>query len=238
MQDTAGEVGTNSFATYSCGPLPMDEQRQNDQVEHIYNSSVEIQDIALKTYRERWTIDAVGGEGQGDPCWQCDMMMMMMMMMDMLAILSVVIDITCCFYVLAYSTLIENLKTLGRETSFVFRKYVCLVIYRHVWVSSLNWKVYYIVVFLVYKIVVLKVKFHLGFKEKKSLVLVKLRLYGELSATRKHSRHLQYKYLTIVFRHGIIGSRSTEAPKLIMGSILTRCFMLAVLYRNIWYNFI
>ena len=32
---------------YSCVPLHMDEQRQDDQLEPIYNSSVPIQDIAL-----------------------------------------------------------------------------------------------------------------------------------------------------------------------------------------------
>ena len=33
----------------------MDEQRQDDQLEPIYNSSVPIQDVALKTYQEQWT---------------------------------------------------------------------------------------------------------------------------------------------------------------------------------------
>ena len=31
MRDTAGEVGTNSSVTYSCGPLYMDDERQDDQ---------------------------------------------------------------------------------------------------------------------------------------------------------------------------------------------------------------
>ena len=35
----------------------MDGQRQDDQLEPIYDSSVPIQDIALKTYREQWTIE-------------------------------------------------------------------------------------------------------------------------------------------------------------------------------------
>ena len=56
MRDTAGEV-----RTYSCGPLHTNEQRQNDQLEPIYNSSVLIQDIALKTSRKQWTIET-GGE--------------------------------------------------------------------------------------------------------------------------------------------------------------------------------
>ena len=40
----------------------MDEQRQDDQLEPTYNSSVLIQDGALKTDRKRWTIEK-GGEG-------------------------------------------------------------------------------------------------------------------------------------------------------------------------------
>ena len=65
MWDTAGEVRINSLATYSCGPLHIDEQRQNDQQESIYNSSVPIQDIALKTSQERWTIETHGKRGSG-----------------------------------------------------------------------------------------------------------------------------------------------------------------------------
>ena len=39
----------------------MDEQRQDDQLEPIYNNSVPIQAVALKTDRERWSIET-GGE--------------------------------------------------------------------------------------------------------------------------------------------------------------------------------
>ena len=39
----------------------MDEQRQDDQLEPIYNSSVPIPGVALKTSWERWTI-VKGGE--------------------------------------------------------------------------------------------------------------------------------------------------------------------------------
>ena len=53
MWYTAREVGTNSQVTYSGGTLHMEEQRQ----EPIYNSSVLIQDVALRTYRVRWTIE-------------------------------------------------------------------------------------------------------------------------------------------------------------------------------------
>ena len=35
----------------------MDEQRQVDQLEPTYNNSVPIQDVAWKTYWERWTIE-------------------------------------------------------------------------------------------------------------------------------------------------------------------------------------
>ena len=39
----------------------MDEQRQDSQLEPIYNSFVPIQDIALKTSREQWR-SKTGGE--------------------------------------------------------------------------------------------------------------------------------------------------------------------------------
>ena len=41
----------------SCGPLHTDEQVLNDQLEHIYSSSVLMQDVAWKTSRGRWTIE-------------------------------------------------------------------------------------------------------------------------------------------------------------------------------------
>ena len=43
----------------------MDEQRQDNQLEPICNSSALIQDVALKTYRERWTIEKSGKRGPG-----------------------------------------------------------------------------------------------------------------------------------------------------------------------------
>ena len=43
----------------------MDEQRQDDQLEPTYNSSVPIQDVALKTYQKRWTIEKGGERGSG-----------------------------------------------------------------------------------------------------------------------------------------------------------------------------
>ena len=62
MQDPAGEIGTNSLVTYSCRPLHM-----NDQLESIYNSTVPIEDVALKTYREHM---------DDRDRWWCDMMTM------------------------------------------------------------------------------------------------------------------------------------------------------------------
>ena len=35
----------------------MDEQRQDDKLEPIYNSSVPIQDVAWETSWDQWTID-------------------------------------------------------------------------------------------------------------------------------------------------------------------------------------
>ena len=40
MLDTAVEKWTNSFATFSCGPIHTDEQFLDEHLEHIYNSSV------------------------------------------------------------------------------------------------------------------------------------------------------------------------------------------------------
>ena len=55
----------------------MDDQRQNDQLEPIYNSAVSIQGVALKTYWERWTIEKGSGRGPGRSVLRRDMMMMM-----------------------------------------------------------------------------------------------------------------------------------------------------------------
>ena len=50
---------------YSSGPLYMDGQRQDERLEPTYNSSVPIQDVALKTSRERWMIERGGGKESG-----------------------------------------------------------------------------------------------------------------------------------------------------------------------------
>ena len=43
----------------------LDEQRQGDQLEPMYNSFVPIQDIVLKTCRKQWTIEKGGEKGSG-----------------------------------------------------------------------------------------------------------------------------------------------------------------------------
>ena len=63
MLDTAGEVRTNLKVIYSREPLHMDKQRQDGQLEPIYNSSVLILDIALKTTQEQLTIGTDGKRG-------------------------------------------------------------------------------------------------------------------------------------------------------------------------------
>ena len=60
---TAIEVRTNTYAIYSCGPLHMDEKRLYDQLESIYNRPLPVQDVARKTFRERWTIETGGERG-------------------------------------------------------------------------------------------------------------------------------------------------------------------------------
>ena len=50
---------------YSCGPLHMDEQRQDNQLEPTYNSSMPIRDVTLRTCRKRLTIEKSGVVGSG-----------------------------------------------------------------------------------------------------------------------------------------------------------------------------
>ena len=56
MRDTAGEIGTSSKVMYSCGPLHMDEQWKDVQLETTYGNSMPIRDIALRTCWKQWTI--------------------------------------------------------------------------------------------------------------------------------------------------------------------------------------
>ena len=70
MRDTVGEVETNSSVTYSCESLNMDEEKQDNQFEPTYSSSVPMRDVAVKTYRKQWTIGTGGErESQGYLCW-------------------------------------------------------------------------------------------------------------------------------------------------------------------------
>ncbi len=62
MWDTAGEIGMYS---YFCGPLHMDEQRQDDLLEPTNNSSVPIQDVALRINRKQWTLVRCDEGGSG-----------------------------------------------------------------------------------------------------------------------------------------------------------------------------
>ena len=43
----------------------MDDQRQDDQLEPTYSSSVPIRDVVQKTNRKQWTIGRVGERGLG-----------------------------------------------------------------------------------------------------------------------------------------------------------------------------
>ena len=57
--------GNELISNIICGPLHMDEQRQDNQLEPIYNSSVPIQNVALKTFQERWMIEMGSERGSG-----------------------------------------------------------------------------------------------------------------------------------------------------------------------------
>ena len=69
MRDTAGEVGSSSQVMYSCCPLHIDEQRQDDQLEPTYSSSVPIWKVVLKTYRKQWTLGRGGERGYSVTWW-------------------------------------------------------------------------------------------------------------------------------------------------------------------------
>ena len=56
MWETSGEVGTSSEVMYSCGPLHIGDQRQDDHLEPTYSSSVPIRDVPLKTCRKQGMI--------------------------------------------------------------------------------------------------------------------------------------------------------------------------------------
>ena len=50
---------------FSYGPPHMAEQKQDDQLEPTYSSSVRIRDVATWTYQRRWTIRRSGEKGSG-----------------------------------------------------------------------------------------------------------------------------------------------------------------------------
>ena len=50
---------------YSYGPPHMAKQKQDDQLEPTYSSSVGIRDVALRTCQKRWTIGRSGERGSG-----------------------------------------------------------------------------------------------------------------------------------------------------------------------------
>ena len=50
---------------YPCEPLHMDVQRQDNQLEPTYSSSVPIGDVALRTCRKQKTIGRGGERGSG-----------------------------------------------------------------------------------------------------------------------------------------------------------------------------
>ena len=49
----------------SCGPLHMDDQKQDDQLKPTCSSSVPIRYVAPKTYRKQWRIEKGGERGSG-----------------------------------------------------------------------------------------------------------------------------------------------------------------------------
>ena len=64
-QDIAGEVGTSSWVMYSCGPLNMDAQRQDVQLESTHSSSVPIRDVALRICWKQWKTGRRGKRRSG-----------------------------------------------------------------------------------------------------------------------------------------------------------------------------
>ena len=50
---------------FSYGPCHMAEQKQDDQLEPTYSSSVRIRDVALRICQKRWTIERSGERGSG-----------------------------------------------------------------------------------------------------------------------------------------------------------------------------
>ena len=64
-QYTAGEVGKNLWVMYSCGPLLINEKRQDIQLEPTYNSSVPVQYVAWRICLKQWIIGRCGKRRSG-----------------------------------------------------------------------------------------------------------------------------------------------------------------------------
>ena len=64
-QDTAGEARTSWSVMYSYGHPHMAKQKQDDQLEHTYSSSVRIRDVTLKTSQKWWMKGRSGERGSG-----------------------------------------------------------------------------------------------------------------------------------------------------------------------------
>ena len=93
MRDTAREVRTNSSAMYFGGPLHMDKQRLNDQLEPINNSSVLTQYLIWTTCREWWTSGEKGPGKSVLAAWHEDdesFIVFVMMIMTLLDILYII----------------------------------------------------------------------------------------------------------------------------------------------------
>ena len=60
MQVTAGEAETSSGVMFSYEPSHLAEQKQVDQLEPTYSSSVRTRAVALGTYQKRWTTGRSG----------------------------------------------------------------------------------------------------------------------------------------------------------------------------------
>ena len=65
MQDTAGEVRTNSQTTFSYGPLHTDVQMLDNQREFISNCSAQRLNVVWKTCRKQWMIETNAERGSG-----------------------------------------------------------------------------------------------------------------------------------------------------------------------------
>ena len=81
MQDTTGELKTNSEVTFSCGPQHTDKQVLDNQQKLIYICSVWTQEVPnVMDDRDNWQ------ESVREICASDTMMMMMMMLMMMMMI--------------------------------------------------------------------------------------------------------------------------------------------------------